>query len=50
VAAHGTVIARSVASHTGLFAPDLWRRRQCSAFVVLSLPALRLERIVDRVG
>lgn len=50
VVAHGTVIALYVERHTGLAALDLWQRLQCPSFVVLSLPAPRVELVADRIG
>jgi broad specificity phosphatase PhoE len=43
---HGTVIALFVADHNDVDAFDLWKRLQCTSFVVLALPAFSLREVV----
>jgi len=43
---HGTVIALFAADHNGVDAFDLWKRLECTSFVVLELPAFSLRDVV----
>jgi broad specificity phosphatase PhoE len=50
VVSHGTVIALFIARHTGEKPFEWWRKMGLPSFVVMSLPDLKLQRSVDRVG
>lgn len=49
VVSHGTVIALFVAEHTGRNPFELWRTMGLPSFVVLTLPDLELESLVERI-
>jgi broad specificity phosphatase PhoE len=50
VVAHGTVITLFVAYATGLEPLSFWKRLGLPSFVVLSLPKLNLEGVIENVG
>ncbi len=47
VVAHGTVITLFVARAAGIEPFALWRRLGLPSFIVLSLPALAVQEIID---
>jgi broad specificity phosphatase PhoE len=49
VITHGTVISLFVAAHNDCEAIDLWKRLDCSSFVVLTLPDFQLVTVVNPV-
>jgi broad specificity phosphatase PhoE len=48
--AHGTVISLFVAAHNQLDAFELWRRLECTSFVVLEVPSFSLREVVTTVA
>ena len=50
IVSHGTVIALFIALHADQNAFEWWRKMGLPSFVVMSLPEMRLERAVDRIG
>src|SRR5688500_8810934 len=50
IVTHGTVLALFVAEHSNKTPFDLWRNLALPSFVVMSLPELRLETMVERIS
>jgi broad specificity phosphatase PhoE len=50
IVAHGTVISLLVGARTGRDPFDLWQRLGLPSFVVVSLPAWRVEGVVPAIG
>ena len=50
VVSHGTVIALFLASHGGKKPFELWREMGLPSFAALSLPDMRVESVVARIG
>jgi broad specificity phosphatase PhoE len=50
IVAHGTVIALFAAGEDRAQAVTLWKRLQCPSFVVLELPSMRVDEVIERIG